>query len=892
MQTRCLELIQQGYTLVAASARLASRIRHDYAGHMVQSGKTAWESPDVLPLQAWFTRCWEAQQLLVRDGRILINAVQQRCLWQEIIQASAHSRDLLQINPVIDQAMQAYELCRCWLIPVFPDSVYLNPDVRAFRSWVDLYTKRLDKERWIDVAGVVDALCQDPGGIDTDKIVFYGFDELTPQQQKLADALRNYGTEVVILEPEPRNADTRYLRMNDPGDEIRSAALWARQILNRDPQASIGIIVPSLQSQRQNVETLFDQVLHPERLVTATNITERYYSIALGRPLSGYPLVHVAMEILGLGHDTRTVNQYGALLRSPFIKDADTEANTRAQMELDLRCSGELDWHLANLVRYVESQCGEPALAGRFLDLLKGFARTFRATPAQQNPRQWAETVANWLQDFGWPGQRPLNSSEFQQLDAWQAALNSLASLGSILKRCNYPTALNQLSQILTRTSFQPESAETPIQISALPGAAAMQYDYLWVTGMHDQVWPAPAQPNPFIPLSLQREAGLPGSSAEVCHRSALALTEGMVASAGEVIFSYPVQDGDRECRPSPLLFRYMVDADEPVIEATDDYQRIIHRSATLETLTDSIAPAVSLQEKSAGGSGIFKDQAACGFRAFARHRLYAEGPAVVNVGLDPAVRGQLVHRTLQLLWHRMQTSATLQRMSDTELDQIITDVVEQAIRSYQPQYPESFTARFTAIEAGRLRSMARDWLVLERDRPPFTVQGLEQKHTVSLEGLQVNLRTDRIDVLADGRLVILDYKTGKVNIKDWEGERPDNPQLPLYAVSRESDPSTTLRAGVAAIAFACLKQGEYRFAGLAADDGLLPGVTTDPATPFWGDKLQEWKTVLKRLAREFLDGRAAVDPKNSQTCRYCDLHTFCRIYEVRTTDAVNEYED
>lgn len=875
MQSRLLDLIRQGYTVVAASARLASRLRHQYATQRLAAGDSCWETPDILHWEAWVKRCHAARQLRENNGQLLIGTIQQRCLWQEIVQASSYSRDLLQITPAVDQALQAFDLCRAWGIQVFPDNLFLTRDVLAFRSWVGLYTARLDKEGWIDHAGAVQLLCEDPDAADTDRIAFYGFDELTLQQQRLIHALREHGRQVELAVPEPRITNASLLKLADPRDEIRSSALWARDILNREPDATIGIVIPNLQAIREQVETEFDQIIHPELLVTADDLPGRHYSIALGRPLSSWPLVHTALAILSLGQDTRSVNEYAALLRSPFISGT-VEADARARFELELRCSGEHEWHQANLIRYAESQVHGSSRPGLFLERLKALTRAIRDVPARQSPRQWAERFSGWLLAFGWPGERPLNSSEYQQLEAWQQALNGLASLGGIIRRSTYATAISQLTQIVARTRFQPESAETPIQIAALPGAAAMQYDYLWITGMHDQVWPAPAQPNPFIPLQLQREAGLPGSSAEVVHRYTLALTESLATSARELIVSYPALDGDRECRPSPLWLRYATSA-ESIRAPADDYAHIIYRSARLQTLADNIAPPVVPQQQSIGGSGIFRDQAACGFRAFARHRLYAEGLAGVNIGLDAAVRGQLVHRTLHLLWQQLQTSVALHSTEVSALETIIARAVEGAIRHYQPRYPESFTLRFTGLETARLKEMARTWLQIERERPPFRVHGLEQKLTASVNGLTISLRADRIDVLADGNLVILDYKTGQVSLNHWEGERPDEPQLPLYAVSSE------VQAGqqVAAIAFASLKQGKYGFSGLADNAARLPGVeAVDGLT--WDEKLLEWKTVLDNLAQEFLDGQAAVAPKNSQTCRYCDLHNLCRIHELR----------
>ena len=74
----------------------------------------------------------------------------------------------------------------------------------------------------------------------------------------------------------------------------------------------------------------------------------------------------------------------------------------------------------------------------------------------------------------------------------------------------------------------------------------ALRFDHLWVLGLHDEAIPPPAQPNPFLPLGLQRDRGLPHSSAQrelEFHRKLLAR---LSASAGEVVFSYPQWEGDQ----------------------------------------------------------------------------------------------------------------------------------------------------------------------------------------------------------------------------------------------------------------------------------------------------------------------------------------------------------
>ena len=44
-----------------------------------------------------------------------------------------------------------------------------------------------------------------------------------------------------------------------------------------------------------------------------------------------------------------------------------------------------------------------------------------------------------------------------------------------------------------------------------------------------------------------------------------------------------------------------------------------------------------------------------------------------------------------------------------------------------------------------------------------------------------------------------------------------------------------------------------------------------------------EWRETIEQLARDFLAGRAAVDPRAyPDTCKNCGLQTVCRILESR----------
>ena len=203
---------------------------------------------------------------------------------------------------------------------------------------------------------------------------------------------------------------------------------------------------------------------------------------------------------------------------------------------------------------------------------------------------------------------------------------------------------------------------------------------------------------------------------------------------------------------------------------------------------------------------------------------------------------------------------------------------------------PTTLSGRFAEIERQRLVRLARAWLEAEKQRSGFSVVATEDKRRVEIGGLGFNTRLDRVDQAQDGRRIVIDYKTNAPPVGAMLGERPDEPQLPLYLVTAEP--------GAAAVAFAQVKAGDMRFAALARDGDILPGVKAFSESRYrdrhgsWDAAVAAWRTDLARIAASFAGGDAEVDPKEYPgTCRYCDVKPFCRIHE-RLENALADDED
>src|SRR5581483_5892496 len=176
---------------------------------------------------------------------------------------------------------------------------------------------------------------------------------------------------------------------------------------------------------------------------------------------------------------------------------------------------------------------------------------------ARKLPSQWSAAVSPGLYGLGWPGDRKLDSGEYQALQKWREVLAELARLDAIVGRIGYRELCGQLARIVNDTPFQPESDEGLVQILGVLESAGLEFEHLFVTGLHDEAWPQAPRPNPFLPAALQRAHDLPHSNAQWELQFARRMCTLWRGAADHVIFTSPTREGDRILRPSPMLHAF-----------------------------------------------------------------------------------------------------------------------------------------------------------------------------------------------------------------------------------------------------------------------------------------------------------------------------------------------
>ena len=870
-----------GVTVLTPNQRLAQALAREFDTAQAAQGRSTWESADILPFKAFVERCYEdaLYSELGRELPILLTPAQELALWEDIIRRSDAGDALLAIPETAALAADAWKTAHAWRLLASLRSGELNEDATAFRDWCATYSLRCERERHTDAALLPDLVAAQPSSAALRKpklLVLYGFDIMTPQQRALFDALRAAGTEVVVSAQERREARVLRLACVDARDEIGRAAAWARARLEADPQASIGIVVPDLAHQRQALMRTFRTVMAPASILPGAKEAPLPFNVSLGAALTTYPLVQAACLILELAGREIEFGRASLLLRSPFIAAGESEADGRARLDLELRRRAEPAITLDRLLATIDTiaAAGAGALAPELAQRLRKLAG-FRKSDlfAARAPSAWAKAITEALKLMGFPDKgRSLDSAEYQTLKKWHEVVAGFALLDRVHAKMGYGEALVRIKRLAAETLFQPEAPQAPVQILGVLESAGIAFDHLWVMGLTDDAWPIHPRPNPFLPLEAQRQARVPEASIEATLALDAAITRGWLGAAREVVLSHAGAEGERKLLPSPLLRD--LPQGELALPAYPRHRDLIHAAANIEAIEDAVGPPLTADALLTGGTAVITDQSACPFRAFALHRLDAESPEAPHAGLDAMERGILVHRVLASAWAQLKTKTNLDAIGAAELEALLARAADEAVTRVKRDRPATLAGRFAAVEKARLVRLARAWLEMEREArgDDFSVAAVEDKRNIVIGPLTLRGKLDRVDELEDGRRIVIDYKSTAAPASAWLGERPDEPQLPLYLVTTEPD--------AVAIAFAQVKAGEMKFAALAADETLLPVRKSLPDLG-WDAQLGEWRRVLARLATQFAAGEAAVQPKNPRTtCRNCDVQPLCRIHE------------
>ena len=851
------DAIERDALILTPNHRLAAKINDAWA---LAIGKSVWRQPRVYSIDHWLKYCWDElqdQNHSLVSGLAVVGAQQSRYYWERAIAKDdlAHSSSYAKIASDTLKTLQNWNLSADQV----PGE---TPAVEYFKRWTNSFEELLQKNKLISQQSswqLIQRGFEQAALPAEEEIILYGFQSMPPLQAHVIETASSSIVKVDTDSKASKNNQAYRLECQDPQAEMRMAANWAAQQLKAKPEQRLGIIVPDLNNSLPQVARVVSEALKSEE-------TEMLVNISAGTALADTAVISAALELIEILQYERPLNNWLQLLYSPFSAFDQLPLQYRVDCELALRKTRRFEFTLEKFLSTIMPDEESPQIDQQhrqsIVDILqplidlKRFSKV--KTGTQKNFTGWAQFFNQFLADMDWPGSRSLNSIEYQQRQQWDSTIEQFCTLDNLGIEVGLATALKHLQLLAQDSVFHPKTADAPLQILGLLEGSGLHFDQLWIVGMHSQNFPASVAINPLLPADFQRQYEMPHSLPERELQIALELLSAYKNNSQRLILSYPLLRGEEQLEPSPLIREIAVSNGAELFVEPEAYPPWLEQPEQCELVEDR-APAYNpASENIRGGSKLLENQAICPFNAFATHRLKAEPLEEPIQGLSAMDRGSLIHEILFRLWTEWKSSSHLNALSEEQLSAQLSTTIADTLIEWAPRHSVLRGERFRALEQQRLEKLLREWIDEEKQREPFEIANLESSASIRFGDLNISLRLDRVDQIGD-KLLIIDYKTGRVQPSKWEGSRPVEPQLPLYLLA--SKPQAN------GCAFAQLRAGDIKFIG-SSDSQLI---SFEKAADNWSEQITEWQSALSNLAAEFCQGYTSVEVHHKTSFGYQD---------------------
>ncbi len=896
----CVDRLANNETVVVETRRLQHLVETQYNLQMRDNGCVAWPSAEVYVWDVWLTKLWSTLGEQKPDKSIaLLTPNQSMQLWEqtirEVVKDTSDFEYLLwHITASANNAKSAYRLMCLYRIDDNEFDDRSGPDAVEFLRWLDRYRQKLQAGKWLDYEKLPEKIRQnaaDVAALSPHPIFIAGFDSWPPQYQQMISALTDHGAKVEVRQHDRQGSSSskiqpQRLRFESTDEEIKACALWARSVIEENPDAhKVGIAVPRLQRTLNRMNRMFSAHLNPDSILEKRETRNMSFHVTLGTELAKIPVVADALNLIELIRTDVDIFVMNEVIRSDRIRGWDKESGSRSFLAEKILTLGTATLSIDNVLSVIEcSECSErskkfkcPQLA----EVLQNGKKLLSSMPTRQSYSAWGQFFMDWMKNFQSEQRddRKFGVEESQAHQSWCKVVESLSELDLISPAVDANAAIAKLTRLVSQKSTQPRALQTPIQIGEMVTMSGQSFTHLWIMGMNNTDLPGTANPNPFIPIELQKSHHIPDCSAEALLERMNQRLERLLSGTQSAVLSYASTDANELFQPNAHMKGWQ-DFVIPARFERQTYKQLLSEHIDqCKSFSDWKAKPIGDDELKTfkGGSKALQNQTKCSFRAFAESRLKAQQCQTLEIGINALDHGKFAHELLHTLYEKydrpFESDSSNENFDIETVKKLAHDIIQKAnstrIRPFRKELIEA--------EIQLLTELANKWLECDQKRENFVdVYALEKKLEVLIRGLPVTLIVDRVDVIAGDpdfssnqqdrsidckQLAVIDYKTSSsYTANSVNGDRPQELQLLLYAYALED----LTDCEVWGIFYGILTKAEAK---------LVKGSLDECAEK----RQMPWKRIVTNMAERFMQGDAAIDPIR-KGCQYCHLAPLCRI--------------
>jgi ATP-dependent helicase/nuclease subunit B len=463
------------------------------------------------------------------------------------------------------------------------------------------------------------------------------------------------------------------------------------------------------------------------------------------------------------------------------------------------------------------------------------------------------------LEALGFLQDKLLDSPSYQCFQRAMLFLDEFQELAFIKNQISFNDAMLILNDLAMNSVFQLQQPRTNINILGILEASGATFENIWVCNLTDKSLPNQTNFSAFIPIELQKNLSMPHTSLvrelDFARKQLLRFQN----CANNVVFSFASFIDDIPMIICPLIKHLPLYETNICITSPENV-------ALVEYIENYLVPVIQTETIN-GGTSLLANQAKCPFKAFASHRLHAS-EQLMSDNQNAIIRGQIMHKIMELIWRELKTQDNLLNIEHHHLQNLIADKIQETLKQFKLTDSQHLEDISNIVEVDRLKRLVNIALDFEKKRPKFQISAIEEKFNITLAEINFKIRVDRIDNIEQGKKLIIDYKSSLPISLPWFEDRPDEPQLLLYALLDDE---------IKAIAYAQLTSAKLITKGISFDDIKINGVKYDLKCGDWQSLKQKWASQLTNLAFEFKSGLADPNPSKEYVCTQCSFQNLCR---------------
>lgn len=840
--TNIYESLKNSAFVITPNNRLSQQIIEDFANlEITNQAQVSIDKPECLPYQLFLKKLYAniCEKFPDNNHPILLTKLQEKFLWQRTLKIDTQDGFLQEIY-------DAWIRCTNWQINLNDELFNYNDQTIFFKNICLEFKTQLKKLNAITEEQIVNYiqpfLMQDKTFAKT-KMIWMCFDNYTPVQIKLQDILKKTQSLQLHFDLPDIASEPKKYEALDNKEEIVQIINWLKKRLELGDKR-IGVVVPGLQEQSQSLQRQIQNEIGKEK-----------FNISLGKSLLQFPLIAHAIAFLNFNNQIISHDLLRLIINSPYLGFSKEEFLIRNRLIAQHEILQEPFISLKNLQKILKKH--SPKLSELITNITP--------YPKSASVYEWSLLFKRRLKNLDFPGEYPLNTLTYQCFQRLLNLFDEFLQIGLIQPVLTQNEALSIIHELANLTIFQLQKSNCEIQILGMLEASGCSFDSLWIGGLTNQCLPQKTKLSPFIPATIQKTYKMPHALPERELKLAEQTLKRLYNATNEqCIVSYPKLIGELTNMPSPLIANLSIyNAEKIHDEPTNN----------LEVYFDDYKLPVLENEKIKGGTQILANQAKCPFRAFAIHRLQAKEPYKIQEGINALSRGKIIHRILELFFKDIPNQQALINLTNDDINKKISASIEDALTPWIQNESYLLPKVMREVEFKRLTNLLKEAINWEKERRAFNIKSLEETFNVEIGKLKIKVRVDRIDLIYDenghATQMVIDYKTKLPQKKPWLDDRPEEPQLLLYAL---------LDKEIKTLSLVELNKGQITCSGLSENDLDIKGIKKIPKEKNWQDYQKQWQEVLNNLAQEFIAGICTPTPKREEICSNCWVRGICRI--------------